>query len=199
MYMAHFYTLNKRLKECHNDKALLETYFRTTAGEIRAKIKRRKERLQNMTVRQKQQARQMRMRQKEQARQMRMKAAEENAAFLAAQKKEPGLTLGEFKADLFLQDLAEADRRSEAERRAEAERKAEAERRASAARANALDNPTPSEHKEGEELPVTASEHKATAGGRKTRRKRRRKKKKSRRKRKTHRRRKRRKTRKRRR
>ena len=71
---------------------------------------------------------------------------------------------------------------------------AEAERRAAAARANALDNPTASEHKEGGVLPVTESERKASSGGRKTRRKRRRKKKKSRRKRKTRRRRKKRKT-----
>ena len=66
-----------------------------------------------------------------------------------------------------------------------------------AVRENALRNPGPSEHKEGNMLPPTDSEFKDRTGGRKTRRKRRRKKKKSRRKRKTHRRRKRRKTRKR--
>ena len=143
--MSRTLRISRDLKKCKEDKATLETYFRTTAGEIRAKIKRRQERLQKMT---------------EQARQMRMKAAEENARFKAAQKAEPGLTLGEHKADEFLQDLAAG------------------------------------KVKFAQVPPVTPSEHKATAGGRKTRRKRRRKKKKSRRKRKTRHRRKRRKTRK---
>ena len=38
--MAHFHSLNERLKECHKDKAILETYFRTTAQKIRAQLKR---------------------------------------------------------------------------------------------------------------------------------------------------------------
>jgi len=141
--MSRTLRISRDLKKCNEDKAILENYFRTTAQEIRAK--------------------------KEQVRQMRMKAERENALFIAAQKEDPGLTLGQHQADLFLQDLAAGKVKFAPQ------------------------------YPEERGPPVTASEHKETAGGRKTRRKRRRKKKKSRRKRKTHRRRKRRKTRKRRR
>ena len=51
--MAHFHSLNERLKECHKDKAILETYFRTTAQKIRAKIQRQRERVKKMTAAQK--------------------------------------------------------------------------------------------------------------------------------------------------
>ena len=141
--MSRTFIISRALKKCQQDKAILEKYFRTTAQKIRAEIQRQRE--------------------------QRMKAARENALFIAAQKEEPGLTLGHHQADLFLKDLA-------------------------AGKVKFAPH-----YPEERGPPVTASEYKATAGGRKTRRKRRRKKKKSRRKRKTHRRRKRRKTRKRRR
>lgn len=128
------------------DLKLLEKHCGTTAGEIRAKIKQREQQ----------------QRQREQ--QQRMTAKEKS--FQEAQQEEPGLTLGEYQADLFLKDLA-----------------------AGKVKFAPL-------HTEEKGPPVTASEHKASSGGRKTRRKRRRKKKKSRRKKKTRRRRKKRKTRK---
>ena len=68
------------------DLNLLEKYCGTTAGEIRAKIKQQREQQQ---------------RQSEQ--QQRMTAGEKS--FQEAQQEEPGLTLGEYQADLFLQDL----------------------------------------------------------------------------------------------
>ncbi len=138
--MSRTLRISRDLKKCQQDKAILEKYFRTTAQKIRAEIQRQRE--------------------------QRMKAAKENAAFLAAQKVDPTLTLGHHQADLFLQDLAAGKIKFA------------------------------SQYPEESGPPVTASEHKATAGGRKTRRKRRRKKKKSRRKKKTRRRRKKRKTRK---
>ena len=95
MYMANFFTLNKRLKECHNDKALLETYFRTTAQKIRAKIQEEQLRQGRMTLAQ-----------KERVRQNRLRSARERALFQAAKQKDPKLTLAHHQADLFLQDLA---------------------------------------------------------------------------------------------
>ena len=152
--MSRTLRISRDLKQCKADKAILEKYFRTTAEKIRAEIQKQRE--------------------------QRMKAERENARFIAAQKVDPTLTLGQHAADLFLEDLA-AGKVKFASQPPE--------------RGPLVPPVTASEHKEGEP-PVTASEYKATAGGRKTRRKRRRKKKKSRRKRKTRHRRKRRKTRK---
>jgi len=112
------------------DLKLLEKYCNTTADKIRAKIKRQRE--------QQQRQREQQQRQREQ----------KQMSFQEAQQEEPGLTLGEYQADLFLKDLA-----------------------AGKVKFAPL-------HTEERGPPVTASEYKATAGGRKTRRKRRRKRKK---------------------
>ena len=138
--MARTLTLIRDLK-------LLEKHCGTTAGEIRAKIKQR-EQQQRMTPKVK-------------------KLTSPALSFQEAQKEDPALTLGEYHADLFLQDLAAGKVKFAPQ------------------------------YPEERGPPVTASEFKNPSGGRKTRRKRHRKRKKSRRKRKTRHRRKRRKTRKR--
>ena len=148
------------------DLKLLEKHCGTTAGEIRAKIKQRDQQQRQRDQQQRQREQQQRQREQQRQRKQQQRMTAEAKSFQEAQQEEPSLTLGEYQADLFLKDLA-----------------------AGKVKFAPL-------HTEEKGPPVTASEHKATSGGRKTRRKRRRKKKKSRRKRKTRHRRKRRKTRK---
>ena len=89
--MAHFHSLNERLKECHKDKAILETYFRTTAQKIRAKIQRQRQVRERMTAAQKE-----KMLKKDR------KIAEERELFQEAKKAEPGLTYHQHQADLLI-------------------------------------------------------------------------------------------------
>ena len=89
--MTHFHSLNKRLIECHNDKALLETYFRTTAQKIRAKIQRQRQVRERMTAAQ-----------KEKLLKKDRKLAEERELFRAAKEKEAGITWQQHQADLLV-------------------------------------------------------------------------------------------------
>lgn len=165
--------ISRALKECKEDKARLYKECDTLTSHLSRDLKTFEKHFG--TTAQKIRAKIQRQQQ-------------ETRDFQEAEKT--GLTYSEWEADRIIKELA-------AEQAAKAKAAAAKAKADAAVRENALRNPGPSEHKEGNMLPPTDSEYKDRTGGRKTRRKRRRKKKKSRRKRKTHRRRKRRKTRKR--